>query len=59
MTGACVSLTVTEDVQVAVLELASVAVHAVVVVPRGKNDPLGGAHATVTPGQLSEAPGGS
>src|SRR3970282_2263302 len=35
----------------------SVAVQVTVVVPRGKNDPEGGTHATPTPGQLSLAIG--
>jgi hypothetical protein len=55
MAGAWVSLTVTVNVQVPVLLEASVAVHVTVVVPFGKVDPDGGAHATVAPGQLSLA----
>ena len=53
--GGCVSLTVTVNEHVAVFDATSVAVHATVVVPMGKNEPLAGTHATVTPGQLSLA----
>jgi hypothetical protein len=49
---------VTLNEQVAVLPDASVAVHVTVVVPTGNGVPDGGTHATVTPGQLSEATGG-
>ena len=49
---------VTANEQVAVLPAASVAVHVTVVVPTGNGLPDGGTHATVTPGQLSEATGG-
>jgi len=49
--------TVTEKLQLAVFPDASVAVQVTVVVPAGRIDPLGGLHATVTPGQLSEAVG--
>ena len=53
--GAWVSLTVTVNEQAAVREAASVAVHVTVVTPRANAEPLAGTHATVTPGQLSEA----
>ena len=49
---------VTENEQVAVLPDASVAVQVTVVVPTGNGVPEGGTHATVTPGQLSDATGG-
>ena len=51
--GACVSLTVTVNEQLAVLPLASVAVQLTVVVPFGKKEPAAGVHAVPTPGQLS------
>jgi hypothetical protein len=38
---------------VAVFPVASVDVQVVVVVPAGKNEPEGGAHTVVNPGQLS------
>ena len=47
--------TVTVKLQVAVLPDPSVAVQVTVVVPTGKQDPDGGLHNTVTPGQLSLA----
>jgi len=46
---------VTVKLQVAVLLDASVAVQVTVVVPIGKQAPLGGLQTTVTPGQLSDA----
>jgi hypothetical protein len=49
------SNTVTVKLHVAVLLDASVAVQLTVVVPNAKHEPDGGAHATVTPGQLSDA----
>ena len=55
--GACVSCTVTVNVQVPVFAAASVAVHVTVVVPTGKVDPDAGAHTTAAPGQLSDAVG--
>ena len=55
--GACVSCTVTVNVQVPVLAEASVAVHVTVVAPTGKVEPDAGTHATVDPGQLSVAVG--
>ena len=52
--GACVSFTVTVNVQVAVLLDASVAVQVTVVVPFGKVEPDAGAQTTVTvPGHVS------
>ena len=39
--------------QVAVFPVPSVDVQVVVVVPAGKNEPEGGAHAVVNPGRLS------
>jgi hypothetical protein len=50
--------TVTLKLQVAVLPDVSVAVQVTVVVPTEKQDPDGGLHPTVTPGQLSLAVGG-
>ena len=47
--------TVTVKLHVAVLADASVAVQVTVVVTAGKQDPDGGLHPTVTPGQLSLA----
>jgi hypothetical protein len=47
--------TVTMKLQVAVLLAASVAVQVTVVAPIGKQEPDGGLHPTLTPGQLSEA----
>ena len=41
--------------QLFVLADASVAVQVTVVMPGGRHEPDGGTHATVTPGQLSEA----
>ena len=55
--GACVSLTVTEKTQIPVFVEASVAVQITDVVPTGKVEPEAGTHATVAPGQLSEAVG--
>ena len=52
------SKTATVNEQVAVLPEASVAVQVTVVTPIGNIDPDGGVHATVTPGQLSDAVGG-
>ena len=43
--------------QVAVLPDVSVAVQVTVVVPTGRIEPLGGVHAEVTPGQLSDTVG--
>src|SRR5215813_6925298 len=52
--GGCVSLTVTENEQVAeVFPLASVPTHETTVVPFGKADPDAGLQAYVAPGQLS------
>ena len=47
--------TVIVNVHVPVFAEASVAVHVTVVVPTGNVEPLAGTHATVAPGQLSEA----
>jgi len=58
MTGPSVSLTVTLNVQEALLPAASVAVQVTVVVPTGKNDPEGGLQFATTPGQLSLAVAG-
>ena len=55
MVGACWSLTVTVNWQLAVLFDASVAVHVTVVVPFGNVEPDDGLQFTVTPGQLSVA----
>lgn len=55
--GASVSLTVTVKVHVAVFIAASVAVHVTVVVPMANVEPDAGTHATVAPGQLSDAVG--
>ena len=55
--GACVSCTVTVNVQVPVFADASVAVHVTVVEPTGNVAPDAGTHATVAPGQLSDAVG--
>src|SRR5206468_3672976 len=55
ITGACVSLTVTVKLQLALLPCASVAVLVTVVVPTAKLVPLAGLLDTVTPGQLSLA----
>ena len=55
--GGCVSLTVTENVHVAVFIDASVEVHVTVVVPTGKVEPDAGVHTTAAPGQLSTAAG--
>ena len=49
--------TVTVKLQVAVLFDVSVAVQVTVVVPTGRIEPLGGVHAEVTPGQLSDTVG--
>lgn len=49
------SFTVTVNIQLDVLPLASIAVAVTVVVPTGKVDPDGGLATTDTPGQLSEA----
>jgi hypothetical protein len=54
MVGACTSETVTVNVHALVVPTASVAVHVTVVTPLGKDDPLAGTQALVTPGQLSE-----
>ena len=54
--GFCVSLTVTVNVQLALLLLASITVHITVVTPLGKVDPDEGEHTGVpTPEQLSVA----
>src|SRR4051794_1507518 len=54
--GACVSLTVTVNMQLPVLPDASVAVHVTVVVPFENVEPDAGEHVGVpTPGQLSLA----
>jgi hypothetical protein len=53
-----VSKVVTVNEQLLVLPEASVAVQVTVVVPIGKQEPLGGLQTTMTPGQLSEAVGG-
>ena len=57
--GACVFCTVTfsEHVPSGLFADASLAVHVTVVVPTGKVDPDAGTHATVAPGQLSDAVG--
>jgi len=57
ITGTCVSVTVTVNVQVESGELAdaSEAVHVTVVTPTGNAEPDAGEHAIVTPGQLSVA----
>ena len=49
------SKVVTENEQVAVLPLPSVAVQVTVVVPTGKIEPEAGVQTSVTPGQLSDA----
>ena len=53
--GASVSCTVTEKLHVPVFVAASVAVQVTVVTPTGKVEPDAGTHATVAPGQLSDA----
>jgi hypothetical protein len=53
MVGACASLTVTVNEQVAVLLEASVATHDTVVMPFGKAEPDGGVQSVVAPEQLS------
>jgi hypothetical protein len=56
--GGCVSLTVTVNVQLAVLADESDTLQVTVVVPFGKNDPEAGEHTGApTPGQLSETVG--
>ena len=55
ITGGCVSLTFTVNLQIAVLPEVSVAVQVTVVVPFGKPEPDAGLQATPTPGQLSLA----
>ena len=55
--GLSESLTVTLKLQLALLPEASVAVQVMVLVPLAKLEPLGGTHATLTPGQLSLAVG--
>ena len=57
--GACVSWTVTvkEHVPSGLFAEAPLAVHVTVVVPTGNVAPDAGTHATVAPGQLSEAVG--
>jgi hypothetical protein len=56
ITGGCVSVIVTVNVQLAGLLLASVTVHVTVVTPFGNVDPDAGTHDGVpTPGQLSVA----
>lgn len=49
--------TVTVNEQLAVLRLASVAVHVTVVLPSGKTEPDAEVQVVVTPGQLSVAVG--
>ena len=56
-TGGSVSLTITVKLQLLVLPAASVAVQVTGVVPVLKLEPVGGVQVTVTPGQLSVAPG--
>jgi hypothetical protein len=51
------SNTVTAKLQLVVLPAASVAVQVTAVVPSGKREPDAGVQETVTPGQLSLAPG--
>jgi hypothetical protein len=53
--GACVSFTVTVNVQLALFPDVSVATAVTVVVPFGNAVPEGGLTASVTPGQLSVA----
>ena len=53
--GASVSCTVTPNEHVPVFPTASVAVQVTVVTPTGKVEPDAGTHATVAPGQLSDA----
>src|SRR5260370_4421908 len=53
MLGGSMSRPVTVNEQLAVLPVASVAVQVTVVTPFGKDEPLGGLHTTLTPGQLS------
>ena len=55
--GACVSWIVTVNEHDPVFADASVAVHVTVVAPTGNVEPDAGTHATVAPGQLSEAVG--
>jgi hypothetical protein len=57
MVGDSVSFTVTVKLHVAVLPAASVAMQLTVLAPFGKVEPVGGSHATVTPGALSVAVG--
>jgi hypothetical protein len=52
-TGASTSVTVTVNVQMLVLPLASVAVQTTVVTPLAKALPLAGTHTMPSPGQLS------
>ena len=51
------AVTLTVNVQVAVFDEASVAVHVTVVVPTADVDPLAGRQAAVAPGQLSPGVG--
>src|SRR5947209_19520935 len=51
--GGSASVTMTLKAQMAVLPEASVAVQFTVLVPVGKDAPLGGVHTLRTPGQLS------
>jgi hypothetical protein len=53
--GGVASTTVTVNVQVELLPIASVAVAVTIVVPTGKVEPEGGFTVTITPGQLSVA----
>ena len=56
--GGCVSLTVTVNVQLAILPEASLTAHVTVVMPLEKVEPERGLHtAAPTPGQLSLAVG--
>jgi hypothetical protein len=57
MAGRSRSFTVTVKLQVVVLPAASVAAQLTVVTPRGKAEPLVGAHATLAPAQLSVTDG--
>ena len=52
-TGGWLSFTATANAQAAALPLASVAVHATIVGPRGKRLPDAGMQTRVAPGQLS------
>jgi hypothetical protein len=54
-TGGSVSLTITLNVQLVMFPPLSVAVHATLLVPLAKVEPLGGVQFTMEPGQLSAA----